>query len=1755
MTQDNESFTLHVTPFQEFSTALRSDPSFRSRTLCFAGNDPLFGEVVILVHRDRQSKQISTAMISRHGAVNFINITLSEKSRFYAACEALPENIRGNAYAQAASITALRTFSSMDTFTRAALIKEAESRGTVDWDESNAGELTAGLERFSENACPYIADFISDHGLFDSKAVSSFNIDVMYKDDDATIDINNTLVYMLGDRIEHLFDPYQEYSPESTEEVYQRPVNAAPCPISSEQRSIIDELYSSQARFNRDLNSFVFDTLNPLRAKVLEGAVPGITSAELNLLFPPTFDEVARINRLFTSALDESKDCGPVEVLRACGITIPYFYKAAMRHTAASRNFTKRIRSIYPVLEPYLTKPNSSEVYSVRQLEALSHSGFQLLKVRLILDRLVESAKWTQEQKEIITPAYQAAIETINNFGKLSPLHKFDHHRVVTPSGKLLTSLASNWPEPLRIGWTLRRVVNIVGVWSVDFQVDAKEQVIVVFNDYLLILHVKRTAKTRPYIADILMNSLSNELYIDNLPEMEVFGYADISHVQCLEYNDNKSVSLYFTNKGLITGDPKPCHFMNFDIIENKSALSSSLSLSITKAKVLHKTSPFHLFDWGIAGLQIYSTVFEEEHYTKETNRAPIALFLNTPLPTEAELKSFGLFGVISAVSSDGQSISLKGVVNGSNGFEKFLDILTTKEHFAEEVVHHIANLYGAFLSSGDSDYLKFALDYNSDIVKALIAVGKKFSPKPEKKEQPAPSSVSASKGSKHLRKSSVSSLHSRIFGRFTKSGRKSSLQSNEPAELKSENVPDSKPIGIFPPLSPTIVHPSQNPTKQRLSTGTGRMLDTPAFRSSIPLPTVAENDVLIARTPVVPQENQAILEFAASSPGKQSDNKGSSSANATDVYRDPPYGNGARTSIRLVTDDSDDYPVNSRTTANDRQSQSLEPNVIIEEGSEDETELQIPSGIGSSSPVRATPSSPSREQPNSPLNAQSYTPRKSYNSYSLPIQLWSSENIKKLSTAASEDHTTEYPVSQNPEPKSIQMTETATASPTKETEKSEAGSVGQSTDVTYIPDAPSLTKDLSTENLDSDDKQDDEPLPVEVNESTKEDEELNNYYALDDNLRNSTYAFLSGVLDESGNFPLTQDVDESTLPPAISTDFGTLLKDTSLAYLGQFIDSGDNNLDTHAKQSDRDVLQDIKEESSKGFDAIESNTFTDSKFDNSDAHLQEYLSEIAPLVEEANRGEEKSNDTKPEAETFAAELETAHSKVEKPVMSNVTSSRSSKRLSLGLRSVLDGDVSLENEFLSALQDIDGGAFYSEDVPDSALPSAPGTPQSKFALAQKQFLFSPRKGNNSSSVMESVNEEKSKITLSTAVSESALSNIANSSPTKQGQKTSAAQRTEDSHTSILTDLNVDFFQDDDKYSRAGSRATLRALGDNSGDEGVSSVVEEEVVLIETGAVSVIEHSEKAHYSVKSTARTSEASLKNVTTNFSEHNEGQGPSSAEPVAIVEQALIFKSETVHSPELMAAQESTKHSNATTKPFTKSWEIEEAKEEAVEGPGEGSVGSSVVTASKDMNWDERTGNKGRSASNESTVISPKSHGKVFSAVRGMFKGLRKSKVNKKSDEQENEKDKSGKLSERPLQRHKSLREVNARLSVQEGLASLLEEPQKSQELQAVVERKRYPNADGSAGLPMNRRASSRRTASRATVGSNNSVFLVKPGLLVDDNSVGRPPATAVAHNRTGSVNSVGSGPILGNFMPESKSFRVAGPNGTSSNVVINE
>lgn len=685
------------------------------------GSDALLGPLLAIIYKDQPtSPSLSTILIGRHGISESVNMTISPKSRFYGACLNLPEEQRTSMVRKAIAVSCLRTFSNMELTIKSYLTFSTQETQLFDWDETTAGSVASrmipAIGRYPDD----IGRAILDTGVLSPKFIKSSVIDIIYQDSPSTNDYNNELVYLFGNQLEHLFDPLAEYSPEPTEMLYSPPTYP-PMQRPSDTtlvQSVCEELFSIHSHFTSDLLNLLQDFLIPLRVKVLSGDVPGINMRVLNTIFPPTIDEIVRVNNIFYEALNLAMPYGSYEVIKACGISIPYFYKACMRHEATTRNFSANLRQHYDLI---MVNTHTLGRFTINRIESIIHCSLHLTKIKMVLDRLIKLVNWSNDELANVEEFYQSAVGTIDSFGKESFVSPYDN-RIFTSTGKLLVEISKGWPKELEYGWINRRVVTIFD--AVGIMQDEQDilNVIFVFTDSVVVIKPQEAISVtsdsgihKPSVTDMLMHSMINSVPLPNLPELNVVGWAPIDNVYMAEVEGAQSLAMYVTGTGFIKSATESSNLELFRLIRPEMTTSSIVNF-LSKAKIMNKTQPFHLFLNQQKHFSTFATVQEYQGYVNEASKCPIAIFANMPI-SNITLDTHNLIACIGTQIFDNEYVSITVVSKLAYNTHETV----SKTEFSAAIASQVSRLYSLYFASSNPFVTEMVIKNNSSITNHLI--------------------------------------------------------------------------------------------------------------------------------------------------------------------------------------------------------------------------------------------------------------------------------------------------------------------------------------------------------------------------------------------------------------------------------------------------------------------------------------------------------------------------------------------------------------------------------------------------------------------------------------------------------------------------------------------------------------------------------------------------------------------------------------------------------------------------------------------------------------------------------------------------------------------------------------------------------------------------------------------------------------------------------------------------------------------------
>lgn len=673
---------------------------------------------IIAVYKDTSTGKLSSLIIDRLGTTHLGSVDISRQSRFYPAIENLSEENQKSPVRKCIAVSLLKKYADLPP----EMATKIAGSLRYNYDPTVAGDLANSCSLVDFCSPKDIGKSLSRLGFLQARNVHSVLLDVIYENTHDTINSNNELVFHLGEQLEQLFNPLAEYSPEQTESVYIPPEDDKQVDEDSPLvNSICNELLQVQSNFTLTLVEFLQKFLIPLRIMVSSDEIETLSISKLNRLFPPTIDEVIRINCIFLDALKAAIPYGSKEILNACSITIPYFYKAYTRHEAATKHFTKDLKLFMSKFRDIVPSP---ELYSEMKLDTIIKGPQEIImKLKLIVDRLWTNKTWDPSDLEVAQSHYTKVIGLIDSFGNFElPVSSYST-RVFTPSGKIMTELAKGWPPELQYKWLKRKVVGVFDV--LDSNDDTRRNLLVIFNDFVVVLEILNDAPyyhskagNMPLLSNVLMNSLINEVPLPSkIPGLQVVCYSYIDDLSASAFGDD------FIRLDSLNADQT--WTVAFKVISSSSSASQVADL-ILKARVLEKDTAFHLFRFEDEGVQVFSTAHELNAYSREKIRSKFALFLNV-MALPALLDDYDIFAAFFASITETGKVHIVKLI--SDGTESETTIELTE--LASFLVHELGTLLPQYSSSILSPNLPHLLAINEQLVNK---VGRHFKELPGSK-------------------------------------------------------------------------------------------------------------------------------------------------------------------------------------------------------------------------------------------------------------------------------------------------------------------------------------------------------------------------------------------------------------------------------------------------------------------------------------------------------------------------------------------------------------------------------------------------------------------------------------------------------------------------------------------------------------------------------------------------------------------------------------------------------------------------------------------------------------------------------------------------------------------------------------------------------------------------------------------------------------------------------------------------------------
>ncbi|KAM9909587.1 hypothetical protein OXX69_005282 [Metschnikowia pulcherrima] len=621
----------------------------------FAGFDSvLFGHVLTMLYKNVSTNKICAVSVTKFGCNIYENMILDSSSRFWPACQNLTPEHRNSNVRKALAIANLKNFNKLWN-------NKGPLKFTGSWDETNAGSLASAMALIDKSPSESGEKLLS-LDLLQESAVSTLVVDVLYDNcysDPKATDENNSLVTLLGTQMEQLFDPLLEYSPQAMDYTYVPPTTLSNSHMmeTEEIAKVIQELFTVQSNYTHDLVNLLQDFIIPLRVHVLADVSNTTDGAiKVNTVFSPTIDEITRINCILNSTLKVAMNYGYAEVFKVLASLLPFFFKAFARHQASITSFHARFEKFLKHNRAYAFENSdiNKSSYTPKRVEnAIMGSLFELPKLKLIINRLYDlvASRTTKASNfesldlhaaDNIDDCYRTIIETIDSLGCNEPenVKELRKSRILTPSGKLLTELATGWPEELQYGWMNRKVLAVHELENTMADPESGNEILIIFSDHLLFLDVLQKAGTESslHLPDVLMNSLVNQKplpTIANFPKLRVKYWCEVKQLFAKSYassgGHNLSLTAYGDNCFSSKNSPQGIVSVSYSMRSSVDPLTTCNNIigQICKAQILNKSSPFHLFKCEDSDLTRFFCAHDLQNYDGEALKSPIAVILN----------------------------------------------------------------------------------------------------------------------------------------------------------------------------------------------------------------------------------------------------------------------------------------------------------------------------------------------------------------------------------------------------------------------------------------------------------------------------------------------------------------------------------------------------------------------------------------------------------------------------------------------------------------------------------------------------------------------------------------------------------------------------------------------------------------------------------------------------------------------------------------------------------------------------------------------------------------------------------------------------------------------------------------------------------------------------------------------------------------------------------------------------------------------
>lgn len=638
------------------TTAHRSVEFLRSafqKSSFFGGFDSvLFGNVITALYKHEDTNKLCAISITKYGTNVYENIMLEKSSRFWPACENLDPEHRSSNVRRALAITNLKNFNKLWN-------NKGSLTFVMPWDETNAGALASKMTIINHIPSTDIGDLILTFDLVQGLSMSNLVVDVIYdndSDDKKIVEDNNTLVTILGKQMEQLFDPLLEYSPQALDYVYV-PSTRNPATQTPEVENIIKELVEVQSRYTMDMVAVLQDFIIPLRVHILSDPNSvSIGAMKVNAVFPPTIDEITRINCIFNNSLLLAAKLGYEEVFEVLSSFLPFFFKALVRHQANTRSFPSRFESFVEYNYSYAfgnKSINRLDFTPETVKNIIMDSVLELHKLKSIIEKLFHSLSQDllPEAREHLQPKFDKIMGTIRAIINGDELTDSSKKRVLTPSGKILALFVSDWPQSLHFGWISRKVIAVHELKDIAATEDrfGNTNLLIIFSDYIVILEVHHDSGTDSKIPlpEILMNSLMNQVQLPPasiLPKMRAIFWCDVQQVLTKSYQSPFGNCLTIMTYGQNRFRPvKSGHLptsLSYAMLLSSDSLRAcnKIMSHICKAQIMHKSTPFHLFQYESPSFTRFYCAHGFREYLNEVSKSVVSILLNIDKSTIHEV-------------------------------------------------------------------------------------------------------------------------------------------------------------------------------------------------------------------------------------------------------------------------------------------------------------------------------------------------------------------------------------------------------------------------------------------------------------------------------------------------------------------------------------------------------------------------------------------------------------------------------------------------------------------------------------------------------------------------------------------------------------------------------------------------------------------------------------------------------------------------------------------------------------------------------------------------------------------------------------------------------------------------------------------------------------------------------------------------------------------------------------------------------------